>query len=85
MYLLDPKVLNGTVVSPSAPRTECGIYWGYTVRLASSFGAVFTQSPYDDGYDVMVGTSERGSDVDSLKLQPFKYVMVKKQTKNCTF
>jgi len=72
---VDPKVFNGKVVSPSAPRTDSGIYWGYTVRLASSFGAVFTQSPYNDGYDVMIGTSERGSPVDSLELQPFKYAL----------
>ncbi|KAK3750223.1 hypothetical protein QZH41_015580, partial [Actinostola sp. cb2023] len=72
----DPKVLSGAVVSPYAPRKQSGIYWGYTVRLASSFGAVFTQSPYDDGYDVMIGTSERGSAVDCLDLKPFKHMLV---------
>ena len=61
-------------MSPSAPRTEQGLYWGYSVRLASSFGAVFTQSPYDDsGYDITIGTSERGTSVDELELQNFRY------------
>lgn len=71
---IDPKILPGVVIAPSAPRTEAGIYWGYSVRLASSFGAVFTQCPYGECYDVMVGTSERGSLVDSLEFKPFKYV-----------
>lgn len=61
------------MVSPSAPRTEQGLYWGYSVRLASSFGAVFTQSPYKEGYDITIGTSERGTPVDDLELPNFRY------------
>ena len=38
--------VRGNLVSPSTPWTEGGLYWGYKVRLASSFGAVFTESPY---------------------------------------
>lgn len=34
------------MVPPATPRTSSGLYWGYTVRLAQSFGAVFTESPY---------------------------------------
>ena len=72
--LTGTKFYTGTVVSPSAPRTEQGLYWGYTVRLAPSFGAVFTQSPYKDGYDVTIGTSERGTMVDDLVLPNFRYI-----------
>ncbi|KAL6820957.1 putative RNA methyltransferase [Trichoderma sp. SZMC 28015] len=50
-------------VHPHAPRTEAGFYWGYTVRQANSLSAVFTESPYEGGYDVSIGTSERGSPV----------------------
>lgn len=35
-------------------------------------GAVFSESPYKDGYDVTVGTSERGSSIDQMTLSPFK-------------
>ena len=66
-------------MSPSAPRTEEGLYWGYSVRLASSFGAMFTQSPYREGYDITIGTSERGTLVDDLELPNFRY-----STKNVT-
>ena len=60
-------------MSPNAPRTEQGLYWGYNVRLAPSFGAVFTQCPFKDGYDVTIGTSERGTSVDQLQLADFRY------------
>ncbi|KAL3789913.1 hypothetical protein HJC23_010598 [Cyclotella cryptica] len=53
-------IMKGNVVSPTSPRDEAGIYWGYTTRLASSIGAIFDECPYEGGYDVKVGTSERG-------------------------
>lgn len=52
--------LTGEAVSPDAPREEAGYYWGYSVRQAASLSAIFTECPYDGGYDVSVGTSERG-------------------------
>jgi predicted SPOUT superfamily RNA methylase MTH1 len=63
---LDVKVygsagkIYGTVVSPSAPREDDGTYWGYTTRLASSINAVFEECPFEGGYDLKIGTSERG-------------------------
>lgn len=33
-------------VSPSEPREKAGLYWGYSVRLAASFSAVFTECPF---------------------------------------
>ena len=53
-------------VSPDTPREEGGYYWGYNVRQASSLSSVFTECPYDGGYDVSVGTSERGIPIASL-------------------
>ncbi|KAK3372380.1 putative RNA methyltransferase [Podospora didyma] len=47
-------------VHPAAPRTDLGYFWGYTVRKATSLSDVFTQSPYEEGYDLSIGTSERG-------------------------
>lgn len=31
----------GEAVAPTTPRAEHGLYWGYNVRLAKSFSAVF--------------------------------------------
>ncbi len=66
---LDPKVyttpgksIKGKVVSPSAPREMDGTYWGYTTRMASSLKAIFDEAPFPGGYDLKVGTSERGDE-----------------------
>ncbi|XP_071097388.1 putative methyltransferase C9orf114 [Haliotis cracherodii] len=72
----DRKHIKGTVVSPSSPRTEAGLYWGYSVRLASSLGAVFTECPYKQGYDVTIGTSERGADIDNFTIDKFAHALV---------
>ncbi|KAK3336098.1 putative RNA methyltransferase [Cercophora scortea] len=47
-------------VHPAAPRTDSGYFWGYSVRKANTLSDVFTQSPYEEGYDLSIGTSERG-------------------------
>lgn len=54
------KYMKGKVVSPSAPREHDGTYWGYSVRMASSIKAIFDDTPFDNGYDLKIGTSERG-------------------------
>ncbi|XP_048469725.1 putative methyltransferase C9orf114 homolog [Rhincodon typus] len=72
----ESKALKGTVVPPHAPRTVSGLYWGYTVRLASCLSAVFTECPFKDGYDLSIGTSERGSNVDNVTLPTFKNLLV---------
>ncbi|XP_029024530.2 kynurenine--oxoglutarate transaminase 3 [Betta splendens] len=72
----ESKMYKGVVVAPHVPRTEGGLYWGYSVRLASCLSAVFTESPYKEGYDLTIGTSERGSNVDQSVLSPFKHLLV---------
>jgi predicted SPOUT superfamily RNA methylase MTH1 len=47
-------------VHPAAPRTDAGYFWGFSVRRAASLSSVLTESPYADGYDMSIGTSERG-------------------------
>ncbi|KAF9429910.1 hypothetical protein BGZ94_009025 [Podila epigama] len=64
--LLEEKMANqkyfmGTVVSPKTPREETGYYWGYQVRLADSISKVLTESPFPDGYDFTIGTSDKGT------------------------
>jgi hypothetical protein len=55
--------LPAAAVGAAAPREEGGYYWGYSVRRAASLSAVFTECPFEGGYDVSVGTSERGDAV----------------------
>ncbi|XP_020730484.1 putative methyltransferase C9orf114 homolog isoform X6 [Odocoileus virginianus] len=70
--LPESKTCRGKVVSSQDPRTKAGLYWGYTVRLASCLSAVFAEAPFQDGYDLTIGTSERGSDVASAQLPNFR-------------
>ncbi|KAE8151895.1 putative RNA methyltransferase-domain-containing protein [Aspergillus avenaceus] len=53
-------------VHPSAPRSEAGYYWGYYVRRCRSLSSVFTECPFDGGYDLSFGTSERGAPVSDV-------------------
>ncbi|KAL8931850.1 MAG: hypothetical protein Q9216_007049 [Gyalolechia sp. 2 TL-2023] len=55
-----------SAVAPSEPREEAGYYWGYSVRAASCLSNVITESPYQGGYDLTFGTSERGSPISDL-------------------
>ncbi|KAL8806635.1 MAG: hypothetical protein Q9200_004961 [Gallowayella weberi] len=53
-------------VAPSAPREEEGYYWGYSVRAATCLSAVITECDYPGGYDLTLGTSERGAPITEL-------------------
>lgn len=67
------KKLRGKIVSPSEPRKSTGIYWGYNVRIANSISQVFSQSPYQGGYDVTVGTSDKGESIHKVEAKSLKY------------
>uniref|UniRef100_A0A182LUV6 Uncharacterized protein n=1 Tax=Anopheles culicifacies TaxID=139723 RepID=A0A182LUV6_9DIPT len=70
---LKSKKIRAKVVPPSQPRQETGIYWGYTVRIANSLSQVFTKSPYRGGYDMTIGTSDRGTNVYDLEPNSLSY------------
>lgn len=67
------KRIKGTVVSPRLPRLETGIYWGYTVRLASNISEIFSKCPYEKGYDLSIGTSDKGENVKNIPDKSLKY------------
>jgi hypothetical protein len=52
--------LTAEAVSPATPREQGGYYWGFSVRRCGSLTSVFTETPFDGGYDLSFGTSERG-------------------------
>ncbi|KAI8048180.1 putative RNA methyltransferase [Syncephalis plumigaleata] len=68
----------GIVVSPKVPRKTAGVYWGYRTRIAGSIGKVFSECPFDGGYDCTMGTSERGRNIDEVtaELAPFKHLLI---------
>lgn len=70
---LRSRKIKAHVVSPSQPRSETGIYWGYSVRVAASLSDIFTKSPYENGYDLTIGTSDKGKNVHSLEKTSLHY------------
>ncbi|XP_076762687.1 28S rRNA (uridine-N(3))-methyltransferase [Xylocopa sonorina] len=69
----NPKKLKGFVVPPDVPRSDTGIYWGYSVRLAKNLTEVLAQCPYKDGYDLTIGTSDKGNSIDDIKSKGINY------------
>lgn len=56
-----------------------GVYWGYNVRLASSLSNIFAKAPYQEGYDLTIGTSDKGKSIDMCEnkdFSGFKHVLV---------
>ncbi|XP_039956818.1 putative methyltransferase C9orf114 [Bactrocera neohumeralis] len=67
------KKLRGKIVSPEEPRRETGIYWGYSVRIAHSLAEIFTRGPFAGGYDLTIGTSDRGTNVHEVPNRSYKF------------
>ncbi|KAI8099629.1 putative RNA methyltransferase [Halteromyces radiatus] len=71
--------ISATIVSPKVPREKAGLYWGYNIRLSSSFSRVITESPYKDGYDYTIGVSDHsGKDIyeSASKSKSFKHLLI---------
>lgn len=66
----------GTVVSPDEPRVKAGYYWGYTVRVANSLAQVVTDSRFPDGYDLLIGTSDKGDDIHKTEFHTFTHALI---------
>ncbi|KAJ0408554.1 hypothetical protein ATCC90586_009575 [Pythium insidiosum] len=73
------KKMQGKLVSSAEPREQLGVYWGYTARFASSLHNVWKDCPFPGGYDLKLGTSERGNvsvDDDSFELPRYRHALV---------
>ena len=73
------KKLKGEIVSPNFPLLDSNLYWGYTVRIAHSISEVFLNCPYKGGYDLSIGTSDKGKNIDEIKkkdLRNFKHGLI---------
>ena len=66
----------GAAVSPREPREVGGLYWGYSVRLAPSLSAVWSDCPFETGYDFTLGTSEHGAPVDEAPVPSFRHLLL---------
>jgi hypothetical protein len=63
-------VIEGTVVSPTAPCDKDGMFWRYATRLALLINTIFAKCPYKGGHDLRVETSKQGNvSIDNPKFQ----------------
>jgi hypothetical protein len=69
----NPKKLKGIIVPPNVPYAETGIYWGYTVKLAKNLTEVLTNCQYKGGYDLTIGTSDKGTSIDEIEAKSLEY------------
>ncbi|CAI5707989.1 unnamed protein product [Peronospora effusa] len=73
------KKMVGQLVSSAEPREQLGLYWGYTTRFASSLSDVWTTCPFPEGYDLKIGTSERGNvsiDDAGFSMPKFRHALI---------
>lgn len=63
---VNAETIDAEPVGPDEPREEGGYYWGFKVRKASSISDVFTECEFEGGYDMTIGTSERGVSLETL-------------------
>jgi len=73
------KFYKGKVVSSQKPRDDLGLYWGYEVRVVDSLAKVIEECPYEEGYDVVIGTSDKGellSEANFSKFEGLKHAVV---------
>ncbi|KAI3429714.1 hypothetical protein D9Q98_005799 [Chlorella vulgaris] len=72
------QVLQAQLALPTDPREKAGLYWGYITRIAPSLQAMVNQCPFPGGYDMTVGTSERGECTPPCQLQlgPFRHLLI---------
>lgn len=64
------KGYRGKVVAPTLPRTERGLYWGYTTRVATTLSAVFDECPYEVRWVAVcvVGSADAEPDFRGVQL-----------------
>lgn len=69
---LESKTYRGKVVSSEDPRTKAGLYWGYTVRLASCLSKQSTSSCSGIPPKASVGSLESASPSFTPSLLPWR-------------
>ena len=73
------KYYTGTPVSMSEPYLKNGTYWGYIVRVCETYKDIFNNSIYDEGYDFVIGTSDKGENyknAEKKKKKDFKHCLI---------
>ena len=73
------KYYTGNLVSMSEPFIKSGTYWGYVVRVSETYNDIFNNSIYKEGYDFIIGTSDKGENyrtANFAKKKDFKHCLI---------
>lgn len=73
------KFYTGVPVSMSEPFIKTGTYWGYIVRVCESYSEVLKDSIFQEGYDFIIGTSDKGENYQTAnfkKKKNFKHCLI---------
>ena len=78
VYENGDKYCYGKVVSPTTPFRKDGIYWGYQTRFAMDIGQVISECTFENGYDYIIGTSDKGNNIydKPFKIPKFKHLLI---------
>ncbi|XP_046389768.1 putative methyltransferase C9orf114 [Ischnura elegans] len=68
--------LRGEVVPPWQPRAHLDQYWGYHVRIANSMSAALSDCPFQGMYDLIIGTSDKGSKDIPAQLPSSDHILI---------
>ena len=63
------QVWTGVAVSPSDPKIEEGLYWGYQIRNIDYFSAIDKVCPYPEGYQLKILVDQEYGDPFGDKLK----------------
>lgn len=66
------KFYTGKAVSINEPKEELGTYWGYSVRIVDKFKEIFDNSIYNEKFDLLIGTSDKGQLYTEANFKPYK-------------
>ncbi|GFU24901.1 putative methyltransferase C9orf114 homolog [Nephila pilipes] len=73
---LSKKHFIGKAVSPMTPLRLENCYWGYTVRFAEGLNSVISKCPFKGGYDVTIGTSEKGQSYKEVTFPSYRHLLI---------
>jgi predicted SPOUT superfamily RNA methylase MTH1 len=74
----ETQYLRAQIANPLDPKAKINKYWGYTTRIAKNLDDLFGQSPFQGGYDLTIGTSERGEEASccSLSFPEYQHALI---------
>eukprot|EP00871_Galdieria_phlegrea_P004510 jgi/Galph1/505/GphlegSOOS_G5189.1 len=71
-------VIYANLCDRETPKKMGSLYWGYSTRTATSLSKAWEDCPFEGGYDIIIGTSERGRSIDdsNFVIPPCRHLLL---------